>query len=146
MKSTFDRRSFLAGALSGLIAGSVFDPERLLWKPGSRLISFPRREVFYGGVGMGLERMPVGAAIQIGFGTTWGQLAIGELEKYEVIAIGDDVAALGGKVMLFASVDKPCEHYGITSLSKRSFIQEYEGCGPVPNRYRSLAIGLRSDR
>ena len=35
-----NRRGFFA-SLSGALASSAYDPERLLWRPGAKLISIP---------------------------------------------------------------------------------------------------------
>ena len=36
-----DRRSFLKGAAAAIAAGTVLDPERLLWVPGAKTIFLP---------------------------------------------------------------------------------------------------------
>lgn len=41
-----NRRGFLR-SLGGLLAGSVLDPERLLWVPGRKMISIPESIVFH---------------------------------------------------------------------------------------------------
>jgi hypothetical protein len=35
-----NRRGFF-GAIAGIVAGATLDPERLLWRPGAKLISIP---------------------------------------------------------------------------------------------------------
>ena len=39
-----NRRGFL-GLLAGVAAGATLDPERLLWRPGAKLISVPKAQV-----------------------------------------------------------------------------------------------------
>lgn len=52
-----NRRSFLAT----LAAGLTLDPERLLWRPGAKMISIPKRKIF----SYSINGAPLGPTIEV---------------------------------------------------------------------------------
>lgn len=128
------RRSLMASMMAAL----AFDPERLLWVSGQKVITFPAREVFYGQIS-GDDDGPyaVGDVIRASFGIPWGR-------KDEILsdpkAVHLEVLSLADKGLAILGVTPTANtRYGSTSLStKEAFVKHFEQQNPVPTQYRRM--------
>lgn len=150
----FTRRSLLAMA-----AGVLLDPERLLWVPGRKVITFPNAETIYGGVASFYR---LGDVICSSFYRSLGaidsaaprELGGEEVKNLEVVSLGPippgirshnlDSFGENCQLAILAVTSKPANTHGHTYSTFKHYKAAYEIYSPAKNKYRSLAVGRKA--
>lgn len=133
------RRGLLGGAVAALVGGAVIDPERLLWVPGAKLFSFPKRRVFYGSVA---DDFQLGDVVGARFDRNWfevGSAGYGNSPidmKLEILT--EPPPLIGGVVLMAESEKKRTTKTGWTALSRADYLAAHNQHNPLPNRYRDM--------